>query len=293
MLNTKIRRYLNADEFQDYCEREFRDSLAILDINLKNPNKLNQAASRALGWPCYEALKAMQDREHAIKEGIAIMRCESQLDRLTLKMKNVVVVFDGEFGELYIKAVGHGQEWMPLGRNNSLSLDMLGDNKKLPAVLSCDVDEDDSTRATLKTSFFTVLINRTHEGVILDVFDAEDTDFEECVDTAGVMFFEDAEIDGEEELVDLFSPAEDIRLKGLAGESYQWAKIVYNDDEEHELVPFNPGNEMDASEFVFETPEQAELALYDGTLGIQPEDIADEEGVLIRTLRTLHKTSVR
>lgn len=293
-----LQQYLTPEQFKSYCEGEFRDSLAILDINLKNPNKLNQAAARALGWSSYEALQSMQERQVAIRDGIAIMRCPYQMDRLTLKMKNIVMVFDGEFGEFYIKALSRGQEAMALHRANSLAIDALGDNKKLPALISCELDKDDgwgSTRATLKTSFFTVLINRTHEGVILDVFNADDTDFEDIVDTAGIMFCDNAMYEGEEDGVDLFSPAENVKLLGVAGECYQWANLSHDEDvygeERHLLGKFCDGDGVDLSELVFSTPEEAEDVLMSGDFGSM-EDVTDQGGVLVKVTRTLYRTNI-
>lgn len=73
-------RFITRTEFEAFKQNEASNALSVIDIHLKNENKLNQFAARALGWSSFEALEVQLRRadqcqhsfliEHVTLDGI-------------------------------------------------------------------------------------------------------------------------------------------------------------------------------------------------------------------------------
>lgn len=103
--------YISIADFEQYKKNEAASALAVLDMNLRNPNLLNQAAARMLGFSSYEALQPMHQYERLIRDAVLFEpQCPYQGNRAVFRHKNILVVCDFQLNRVIAKALNPGEE---------------------------------------------------------------------------------------------------------------------------------------------------------------------------------------
>lgn len=298
-------------QFEAYCEGPFRSMLLnVFSLNLgKKSNKLKQGAALSLGFNAYESLVELWDRCERIKNGIHLEACFKQDDRFTLKAKNILFVYDPVRLCFVGMALRPGEE----GRKLDASLADLDEvcivempegavfspnvSKKRfhAAVDGGDMAIDDihsgSIQGPLQYTIVTdngveigeISVTRTDEGIILDVY--EPGDESEVFSSGGIMFTDRQESEGSEDLVNLVDMTP--LFSGAYGEYYSWYKSGADDQNLSRLLSINPGEETDISDFMYETPERAIECVQNEEWGVDPEQMREVGGFLVKHTLTL------
>lgn len=310
MLSVKQPTYLEPQAFAAYCQGPIQNVLSLLSLKLgPNSMKLKQVAARALGYSCFEALVSRWTCKQAIADGFYAANCPIQDDRLTLKAKNIVIVYDPKANCLIAMALRPGEE----GRRLSVEWAECDDGSLLylpknifideefdiidqinsqgdPNALSIEESITGTFRAVLpyrnrrthKLTGAGIVIMRTHEGIIIDYYDE---DMNEVEDSIGVMFTDRQESENGHEHVNLFNP--ELPFSGAYGTYYQWLKPGVDDADNDRLYPINPDEEFDVSSLHFNTADEAIAAILSGDWGTDGDSMTEEGAVLVKTTRQI------
>lgn len=303
--------YIAPNDFAAYCKGPMKAVAELLSLNFgPNSRKLKQVAARALGYSCYEALVARWTRKESITDGFYVERCSVQNGRLTIKSKNIVIVYDEEARCLIGMALRPGEEGRMLTveladhdevallqipehitfKNDSF---MIINREGHPSTFTINDKLDDTCRAVIP--YFDTLENkieecgltilRTHEGIIVDLYDNYG---HECIGSIGIEFQDRQESENGPELVNLHE-SEPV-YGGNLGCYYRWMTVSSDDDSNDRLLPIDPDEEFSISDLLFDTPEQAIAAIEGGDWSVDSESIREYPGVLVKVTHQIVKT---
>lgn len=305
--------YLEPEDFAAYCRGPVQNMLSLLSISLKpGSQKLKQAGARALGYSCFEALASRWSRKESILRGLYAERCPSQRDRLTVKCGNIQVVYHPGIRCFIGMALRPGEECryldpeladydevamvhLPPGAEIDLSSLKNFNREGSPSQRTVEDTLDDTYRAefsytiaqkdssgTVAQGVITFL--RTHEGLIVDVYDTGE-ERDEVIGSFGIMFTDRQENEAGPEEVRLYDaqPA----YGGACSEVYCWFKTGVDNDEKSRLLHINPNEEMDISDLLFDSAQQAIDAANSGNWGIDREGMMEEGAVLVCVTHTI------
>ena len=301
--------YKNTDDFNHYMDNAFSDVLNVLKLNIKNKSLRQEAAARALGWGQFGELHFWQKREDNIKHGLHLAQRLSdfrQRDGWTVIAGNIVAVVDKNEGRLLIKALGAGQEYATVTRDNADAVVELiehchyNKNAWLKALEEAQRYSDKSAegyRATVTlplsenkaVSRAFLAFNRTSEGLIVDLWCEDKVTEEEYVsDTAGVMFDDNNRYEGEHGDVQLYRPKGPLNHPSLDGSHFRWMRVVEREDIHGNaclrIMGIAEDEEHDPSDVIFHDPESA--IAYKDEDDLLADEIAEDSNVVLCKITT-------
>jgi len=290
--------YISIAEFEQYKSNEATSALSVLDMNLRNENKLNQAAARMLGFSSYEAIEPMLAYERSIREGIvAEPSCPYQACRPVLRHKNILIVLDSQENRIFGRALNPGEERANIQHWNSTdqielprALDFFD---QAPTDVTCKREDGNGFRYcatyTSKSTNKAIIIDAqaTGEGIVLNVYRLlNDGDTEE-VDSFGLMFTDALDETAE-------TSVNQAALRYEAGEAaednvvYRWLKKVVDDYGSPRLLSIDAydwkDDRLPPTELIFHSEAQARAFVSDNEFDYDEEDF--EDLVLIRQTKT-------
>lgn len=283
-------KFLSIADFESYIENNIKPALEVVGTNLRNPNKLNQVAARALGFSSYEALQPIHHREMMIKEKLYVEKCPYQQNNVCIKAANILVVIDVSASKIRFRALNIGEECETVTDENEftfigmsgIDLDVhiseykftdAGKSDLLYPQIDVVFTSDDESHA--------LVVKRTDEGVIADVIFNYKSDCGSA-DTAAVAF---SDADGEDyEDVNQAYASLNNPLPAADGEYYQWLEPTMTEDGLRYLK-INPDEEICISELMFASPQIAIEAINSGEWAAYPEDV--EDAVLVKVTKTI------
>lgn len=305
-------RYLDPQAFAEYCRGPIQHMLSLLSLSLKpGSQKLQQVGARALGYRCYEALAAIWQRKEAIIQHMYAECCPVQANRLTIKAGNILVVYDERANCFLGMALRPGEEGrkltVALADHDELAMVSLPEGAVLtlndatlksfnadasPAGQAINEALDDTYRATFhyqvngdRGERGVISFLRTHEGVIVDVYDtgcSEDGDsaIDEVIGSFGIMFTDRQENEVGPEQVNLYETHP--QFGGRYGEHYRWYKTGVDDNDDSRLLHLGIDDELDFSDLIFNTADEAILALESEDWGTDLERAMEDGAVLVK-----------
>jgi hypothetical protein len=282
--------YLSLADFKRYIESNVKSALEIVGTELKNPNKLNLIAAKMLGYKSYEAIQPLHHREKMINEALHVERCTFQNNRITIKATNIIVVFDHIESKIFFRPLSSGQEFEFVNEDNCFNLFDLGDIQINTDIVEYKLSlaskellnpQVDVVFKDAKGGEHAFLVKRTYEGLIFDII----YDYKGDSGSMGThsVAFDDADT---EHLADQISPLLNRTLPSDDGEYYQWLKKIEIDDAVR-YIHINPKEEVDISNIMFTSHQEAVQGITNEYWGIGKDDILEHNCVLVKVSKAL------
>jgi len=284
--------YVTKESLQDYIETKLKPSLLLIGTNLTNKSKCNQMAARQLGYASYESLQPMLKAEEFIATGLYYAPCKHQENLKTFKAKNIILVLDDVEDVLLIKVIAENEETIKVTEMGACQLINFPGLSLDFSDLKVDINKSEAgdVQALFKFSGvdknglsvkFDCNVLRTHEGVILDVYEEEGAHY----GTLGVCFDDEEN----EELVDQYKALFAETLNSIDGDFYQWLMRCADDEGGVRYLPIKPNEGMpySLSELLFPTVEKSKESLETGIAGYTYSDLEGLDIVLVNVKKTI------